>query len=65
MPYWVDILEAAEAWGVPPWILEDAPLVWMDRRREMAAAKSEREEFALKESQRKATGKQGKRRRLI
>ena len=67
MPYWVDILEAAEAWGMAPWDVEEAPALWLDRRRELASAKVERDEFAMKESRRKAKakGKPGRRRRLI
>ena len=36
------MLDAAEAWGIPPWIVEDAPLLWMDRYRAWAEAKTER-----------------------
>lgn len=24
-------LVAAETWGVPPWVVEEGPAVWMDR----------------------------------
>jgi hypothetical protein len=31
-PEWRTILEAAKAWGVPPWELEEtAPALWIDR----------------------------------
>ena len=30
-PDWYTALAAAEAWGLPPWEVEDAPAVWLDR----------------------------------
>lgn len=29
---WVLVLQAAEEWGVPPWVVErDAPAIWWER----------------------------------
>jgi hypothetical protein len=34
VPWWVPLLEVAEKWHAPPWVIEeDAPQVWMDRWR--------------------------------
>ncbi len=32
-PMWLGVLQMAEAWGVPPWVIMDAPgsLVWAAR----------------------------------
>ena len=49
-----------------PWLVEDAPALWMDRRQEWTAAKNERDEHAAKKSSDKS-GKQkaGKRKRRL
>lgn len=33
----------AEAWGIPPWEAEDAPLLWVDRFQAWENAKAERQ----------------------
>ena len=40
-PEWYGIEAAAEAWGIPPWVVEDtAPALWVDRFVAMANAKA-------------------------
>ena len=43
---WVLVLQAAEEWGVPPWVVErDAPAIWWER---WAVWKEERARLAKK-----------------
>lgn len=42
-----------------PWLVEDAPALWMDRRQEWAKAKNEQQEYSLKKSERKSSGRKG------
>jgi hypothetical protein len=39
LPWWYPLLRAARYLGVPPWVLEEAPAVWMFRA--LAAEKAE------------------------
>ena len=46
MPFWVNILEVAEAWGVPPWEVAGAALdnraVWYYRQMAWSRARNKR-----------------------
>jgi len=43
LPWWVEVLEAAERWGMPPWEVEAiAPDVWMERAWLWNSAKGQR-----------------------
>lgn len=44
LPEWALILAASEAWGLPPWVIEqEAPALWLDRLEALLAAKEGRE----------------------
>lgn len=42
-PWWVLVLEAAEAWGVPPWVIaeDESPdaVLWMERYNALRTAR--------------------------
>ena len=50
VPLWTDVLEIAAAWGMPPWEVEDAPLIWIDRFREWTLAKNEQQTYATEKA---------------
>ena len=35
---WLEIMQAAQEWGCPPWEVEEGPAIWMMRRREYIKA---------------------------
>ena len=44
LPEWALILMAAEAWGLPPWVVEaEAPALWLDRLQLFSMARETRE----------------------
>lgn len=44
LPEWALILAAAEAWALPPWVIEqEAPAMWLDRLELLLAARESRE----------------------
>ena len=60
-PDWYVVEAAAEAWGVPPWVIvSEAPALWLDR---FAATKSA--EAAAQNPKKLPVGGDGKGRRLI
>lgn len=48
MPRWVVILEMAEKWSIPPWVLDDSEpqIVWEERFMVMREARIEKENRA-------------------
>jgi hypothetical protein len=43
LPWWIETLDAAERWGIPPWELEEhAPDIWMERQLLWTAARNNR-----------------------
>ena len=60
-PEWTPALEAAKAWGVPPWTInDDAPALWMDR-----FVADRNAEAAAQNPKKLPVGGDGKGRRLI
>lgn len=55
----------AAAWGMAPWAVEDAPLLWVDRYREWTKARAERDRRDAVERQRIQPGGGRKVKRLI
>ncbi len=59
MPWWIGVLEAAEAWGTPPWEIagRDSPFVWYSRftsyQQTVNKAMRERREMQTKSSKRR------------
>jgi hypothetical protein len=44
LPAWSEWLDMAQEWGVKPWEIPDAPVVWIERWRARRQAYIERQE---------------------
>ena len=47
-PPWVPVMMAAEAWGIPPWQVDEGQAVWLVRFNELNRLQSQKQQRELK-----------------